>query len=152
VVEDVQAQADDVVTVIVPAAPVAGVIRKSGLTENEHDTLGSVTTNVLPAIVSVADLGLVVVLAAPVNATLPEPVPLAPLPIVTHDAPLVAVQLQPAVVVTSTEPLPPAADSDWLVADIANEHGGAAWVTVNVLPPTLSVAVRERGPVFAVIE
>lgn len=129
-----------------------GTIRKSGLTENEHDTLGSVTTKVLPAIVSIADLGLVVVLAAPANATLPEPVPLAPLEIVTHDAPLVAVQLQPAVVVTSTEPLPPAADSDWLAAEIANEHGGAAWVTVNVSPPMLSVAVRETVPVFAVIE
>ena len=116
---------------------------------NEHDGLGSVTTNVRPAIVSVADRADVVVLTAAVNPTLPEPVPLAPVKIVTHDAPLVAVQLQPAPAVTITVPLPPVADSDWLAGEIVNEHGAADWVTVNVLPPIVSVPVRGVVPVFA---
>jgi hypothetical protein len=68
---------------------------------------------------------------------------------VTHDALLVAVQLQPAPAVTITVPLPPEAARDWLPGEIVNEHGGAACVTVNVLPPTVSVPVRAVAPVFA---
>lgn len=79
---------------------------------NVQAAAASVTVNVLPAIVSVADLATVVVLAAAVNPTLPVPVPLAPVAIVTHDAPLVAVQLHPAVVVTVTAPVPPDAVND----------------------------------------
>ena len=149
VVDDVQAQDDDVVTVIVPVPPAAGAMRMTGLTENVQETLGSVTTNVLPPIVSVAERAVDVVLAAPVNPTLPDPVALAPLVIVTHDAPLVAVQAHPADVVTITVPLPPPAESDWLAGEIVNEHGAAACVTVNVLPPTVSVPVRDVAVVFA---
>ena len=54
--------------------------------------LASVIVKLLPAIVSVAVLVCDVVLDAAVNVTLPEPLPVAPLVIVTHDAPLVAVQ------------------------------------------------------------
>jgi hypothetical protein len=120
----------------------------SGTTENVH-AAGSVTRKLFPAIVSVAVLATAVVLAAAVNPTLPELVPLAPLEIVTHDALLVAVQLHPAVVVTVTVPLPPAADSAWLVGEIAYAQGAAAWLTVNVLPPMVSVPVRDVVPVFA---
>jgi hypothetical protein len=138
-----------VVTVIVPVPPAAGAMTRSGVTVNVHETLGSVTTNALPAIVSVAERAVDDPLAAPVNPTLPEPVPVAPLVIVTHDAPLVAVQVHPADVVTITVPLPPLAENDWLVGEIVNEHGAAAWVTVNVLPPTVSVPVRGAAPVLA---
>ena len=62
--------------------------------------------------VSVVERAAVPVFAATVNETLPEPLPDAPLVIVTHDAGLVAVQLQPAVVVTVPEPLPPLAATD----------------------------------------
>ena len=148
-VDDVQAHPNPVVTVIVLVPPPAGTVTMSGVTENEHDALGSVTTKPFPAIDSMAVRESVVVLDAAVNPTLPEPVPLAPLEIVTHDAPLVAVQLHPEVVVTVTVPPPPAADNDWLVGEIVYEQGAAAWVTVNVLPPTVSVPVRETVPVFA---
>jgi hypothetical protein len=97
----------------------------------------------------VADRAIAVVLTAAVNLTLPEPVPLAPVRIVTHDALLVAVQLQPAPAVTITVPLPPEAERDWPVGEIVNEHPGAAWVTVNVLPPIVSVPVRGVVPRFA---
>lgn len=138
-----------VVTVIVPVPPPGGIVRMTGLTVNVHEELGSVTTNVRPAIVSVADRAVDVVLPAAVNPTLPEPVPLAPVRMVTHDALLVAVQLQPAPAVTITVPMPPEAARDWLAGEIVNEHGAAACVTVNVLPPTVSVPVRGVAPVFA---
>lgn len=149
VVDEAQAHVNCVVTVIVPVPPLAGTVTMSGVTENAHDALGSVTAKPFPAIDSMAVLESVVVLDAAVNPTLPEPVPLAPLEIVTHDAPLVAVQLHPEVVVTVTVALPPVADSDWLVGEIVYEQGAAAWVTVNVLLPTVNVAVRETVAVFA---
>jgi hypothetical protein len=69
--------------------------------------IGSVRTKLWPAIVRVAVLARVVVFAAAVNLTLPEPLPEAPLVIVTHDALLVDDQVQPVPVVTVTVPLPP---------------------------------------------
>ncbi len=103
-----------------------------GLTVNVQAAAACVTVKVLPAIVSVADLPGVAVLAAAVNPTLPLPLPVAPLEIVTHDAPLVAVQAHPAAAVTVTVPGPPAAGSAWLAGEIVYEH--ARCVTVNVLP------------------
>ena len=61
----------------------------------------------MPAIVRVAVLATVVVFAAAVKLTLPDPLPEAPLVIVTHDALLVDDQVQPVPVVTVTVPLPP---------------------------------------------
>ena len=149
VVEEPQPHVNCVVTAIVPVPPPAGTVTSSGVTENVHEALGSVMAKLFPAIDRNAVLPSVVVLGAAVNPTLPEPVPAVPLEIVTHDAPLVAVQLHPEVVVTMTVPLPPAADSDWLVGEIAYEQGIAAWLTENVLPPALTVPVRETVPVFA---
>ena len=45
-VEDIHAHPDCVVTVIVIVAPPAGTVTRTGATENVHDALGSVTTNV----------------------------------------------------------------------------------------------------------
>jgi len=149
VVDDVHAHVGDVVTVIVPALPPAGIARTTGLTVNVHDALGSLITKVWPPIVSVAVLAVVVVFDAAVNPTLPEPEPLAPLVTVTQEALLVAVQLHPVAVVTITVPLPPAAGIDWLVGEIVIAQAGAAWVTVNVLPPMVRVPVRGVAPVFA---
>ena len=111
--------------------------------------LAWVITKLLPAIVSVAVLVCDVELDAAVNVTLPEPLPVAPLEIVTHDAPLVAVQVQPAVVVTVTVPLPPPGANDWLVGEIANAQGTAACVMVNVDPAIVSVPTRLVVPVWA---
>jgi hypothetical protein len=148
-VDDVQAQPDWVVTVIVPVLPAGGTETRIGETENVHDALGSVTTKLFPAIVSVAVLASDVVLAAAVNPTLPEPVPFAPLVIVTQDAPLDAVQVQPVVVETETMLLPPFADIDRLVGVMVYEQEAAAWVTVKVLPPIVRIPVREVVVVLA---
>jgi hypothetical protein len=58
---------------------------------------------------------------------------------------LVAVHAQPAPAVTVTVPLV-ATDVDSVADDgrIVNEHGAPGCVTVNVLPPIVSVPVREE--------
>jgi hypothetical protein len=121
-VHEDHAHPDGPVTVIVPPPPIAASVIVTGLTVNVHAPAASVTVNVEPAIVSVADLAAVVVLAATVYPTLPVPVPLAPAEIVTHDAPLVAIQLHPAVVVTVTAPVPPMPGSEWLAGEMVYEQ------------------------------
>ena len=123
--ETVQAHVDNVVTVMLPVPPPGGTVTVRGDTEKVHDAAASLTTKLSPAIVSVADRNCVVVLDAAVNPTLPEPLPVAPLVIVTHDAPLDALQLHPAIVVTVTVPLPPLAASELLVGEIVNAQGAA---------------------------
>ncbi len=76
--------------------------------------------------------GEVAVLAAIENATEPLPLPVAPEVTVSQEALLVAVQLQPVVVVTVALLEPAAAVGLNEVGDTANEQGAAAWVTVTV--------------------
>jgi hypothetical protein len=74
--------------------------------------------------------------------TEPLPLPVAPALIVIQLALLVAVQPQPVGAVTATVPLPA---TDVTLADgaaIVAVQGTPAWVTVKVLPPTVSVPVR----------
>ena len=81
--------------------------------------------------------------------TVPLPLPVAPAVIVSHASLLVAVQAQPVDVVTATVPVP-AADATFADAgEIVAEQVIAACVTVNVLPPTVSVPVRGAVAVFA---
>jgi hypothetical protein len=81
--------------------------------------------------------------------TEPVPVPVAPALIVIQLALLVALQPQPVGAVTATVPLvapkTTLADGDAIV----ELHGTPAWVTVNVLPPIVSVPVRGAVTVFA---
>jgi hypothetical protein len=72
------------------------------------------------------------VLAATVNATVPLPLPDAPLVTVIQAALLVAVQAQPLVVVTATVELSPAAGEFRLTGAIENVQAAPAWVTVKV--------------------
>src|SRR5258706_243447 len=66
---------------------------------------GCETVNFRPATVSVPDRGLAAEFAATLNATVPDPVPLEPLVIVTHGTLLVDDQPQPFVVLTFTLPV-----------------------------------------------
>jgi hypothetical protein len=144
-----QTHAGCVAMVIAPVPPPAGAVTLSGTAENVHDAAGSVTTKLLPAIVSVAVLVTEVVFDAAVYSTVPEPVPVVPLEIATQEASLVAVQLHPRVVVTVTVPLPPAVENAWLAGEIVYEQGDAAWVTVNVRPAIVSVPMRFIVPALA---
>jgi hypothetical protein len=75
-----------------------------------HGTPACVTVNVCPPTVIVPVRLALPVFAAALNDTVPVSEPLAEL--VIQLAPLVAVQLQPAIVVTVKEPVPPAAGTD----------------------------------------
>ena len=105
-----------------------------------------VTVNVWPAMVSVP-VRAAPVLAATLNATVPGPLPLAPLVTVIQLALDVADQLQLAPALTPTLLATPAAATAKLFDAIAYVHG-AAWVTVNVWPAMVSVPVR-AAPVLA---
>jgi hypothetical protein len=128
------------------------MVTRDGVTENVHDALGSETTKVWPAIVSVADRSVAVVFAAAVKLILPEPDRPVPLEIVTHAAPLVALHVHPTPVVILTLLLPPPAAIASPIGEIVKVHGAAACVIVNTLVPMVIVPVRASVPVFAVIE
>jgi hypothetical protein len=70
--------------------------------------------------VSVPVRALVFGLGAALNATVPVPLPLAPLVTVNHDVLLLTpVHAHPARVVTVVDPVPPPATTDWLVGSSA---------------------------------
>ena len=75
--------------------------------------------------------------------------PVAPAVIVTQLALLVAVHAQPVAAVTATVPVPAAAVGLADAGEMVGVHGAPAWVIVKVLPPTVSVAVRDAVLVFA---
>ena len=92
--------------IAVPAPPPAGAVCDVGLMVYAQ-ACDCVTVNVCPAIVSVP-IRCAPVFAAALNPTVPPPVLLAPLVIVSHGALLVAVHVHPAAVVTVTgDPAPP---------------------------------------------
>ena len=109
-----------------------------------------VTLNRRPAIIKLPVRCVELVLGAIVKLTEPAPEPVAPLVTVIHVAALAAVQLQPVVVVTATDPVPPAAVMVWLVGEIEYTQGDAFCVTVNVWPPIVTVPVRDCVAVLAV--
>jgi hypothetical protein len=85
-----------------------------------HDAAACVTVNVWPPIVSVPVRGLVFGFAAALNATVPPPLPVAPLVTVSQDVSLLTpVHAQPASVVTVVDPVPPLATTDWLAGTSA---------------------------------
>jgi hypothetical protein len=87
---------------------------------------------VWPATLSVPVRGVVAVLAAIENATAPLPLPLPPDMMVSHEALVVAVQVQPAGVVTALLLALAVAPGVNAVGDTVNVQGTPAWVTVTV--------------------
>jgi hypothetical protein len=79
--------------------------------------------------------------------TVPLPLPLAPLVIVIQSAVVVAVQLQPAVVVTAMLKVAPCRSNVWDAGLMAKTQP-VACVSVNVRPAIVSVPERV-GPLFA---
>ena len=115
-----------------------------------HGAPAWVTVTVCPATVIVALRDAVAVFAVALTLTVPLPDPLAPLVTVSHDALLVAVQVQPVAAVTVTAPLPPPDTMLKAVADSVNVQGTPAWVTVTLCPATVTVALCDNELVFAV--
>jgi hypothetical protein len=95
---------------------------------------------------------IVPVLAGPVLAwteyeTVPPPFPFAPDVTLIHESLLTAVQVHPAVVVTSKFPFPPAAEILELVG-AKTKLQPLAWLIVKVWPPAV-IEPFLAGPVFA---
>jgi hypothetical protein len=68
--------------------------------------------------------------------------PLAPLVTVSQPSLLLAVHAQPVAAVTVRVPDPPPATAFAEAGAIVGAQGAPAWVTVNVLPPIVTVPVR----------
>jgi hypothetical protein len=83
-----------------------------------------------PAIVRLPVRDVVEVFGATVRLTLLVPVPVAPVLIVIHVAPLVAVQAQPSPAVTVTLEVPPAAPIERVDGDTVGEAHGALYAKV----------------------
>ena len=111
----VQAHPVDAVTFVEPVAVPAAIDWLGGEMEYIHCAPACVTLNVWPPMVSVPVRALVSGLAAALNATVPLPVPLAPLVNVNHDVLLLTpVQGHPVGAATPVEPVPPVDAMDWL--------------------------------------
>ena len=82
-----------------------------------HGSPAWVAVTVCPASVNVPLRDVDDVFAVAVTLTVPLPEPPAPLVTVNHDAPLVAVHVQPVAAVTLSAALPPAATMLSVVAD-----------------------------------
>jgi hypothetical protein len=77
------------------------------------------------------------------------PLPVAPAVMVTQLALLVAIHAQPVAAVTVTVPVPAADVGLADAGEIAGVHAVPACVIVKVLPPIVSVAVRDAVLVLA---
>jgi len=86
---------------------------------------------------------------ATLNVTVPLADPLAVPVMVIQLTALVAVQLHPADVATSKEPVPPAAERAKDVEESEYVHPAPLCVTVKVCPAIVIVAERVVAPVFA---
>jgi hypothetical protein len=88
------------------------------------------------------------VFGAIVSPMVPLAVPLWPDDTTIQFTGLVACQLQPASVVTSTERRPPVAAMLSLVRPSVNTQGAAAWLIATVCEPTTIVPLRVDGTGF----
>jgi hypothetical protein len=133
---------------IVPAP--ATMFRLVGVSVKVHPAAACVTVNVCPPIVNVPLRELALVFAVALNATVPVPLPFAPLVTVSQDVLLLTpVHAHPAAAVTVVDPVPPAAATDWLVGDKEYRHPvvGPLCRTVKTCVPMLTAPTLEL-PVF----
>ena len=105
-----------VATVIVPVSVEPAAVKDVGETVYEQLAPACETVKDFPAMVRVSERAVVDVLAATLKPTLPVPLPVAPLVMVTQVCGLDADQEQPVPAVTVTLPVPPVAVKDCDVA------------------------------------
>jgi hypothetical protein len=142
VVAAVHAHPDGVVTAtLVAGPPAAPTVCDVGLSDAGHEP-DCVTVCVWPAIVIVPVRLVESGLAATLNATVPLPVPLAPLVIVIHGVVVDAVHAQPDGAVTATGAPDPALAGSVCDAGLIEIEHAPACVTVCVWPAIVIVPVR----------
>ena len=141
----VQAQVDaDAVTAIVPLPASAPMFALAGAIVNVHGAGAAaawLTVKVRPAI-EIVPLRALPVFAAALTVTLPLPVPLAPLVIVNHAAFDVAVHEQFAVTLIVAVPTSAVRFAEDGEIEKLQVGVAAAWLTVKVWPPIVTVPVR----------
>jgi hypothetical protein len=95
----------------------------------------------------------VAVFAEAAIVTVPLPLPLPPALIVNHDGALLdAVHAHPAGAPIEVVTVPPPAPTELFAGVSAYVQGAAAWSTVNVCPPIVSVPCRVCVAAFAAAE
>jgi hypothetical protein len=140
-----QPVAADTVTLLL-LAPNA-TFADAGVIVGAHGAPACVTVKLLPPMVSVAVRAVVVGFAVKLYVTDPFPVP--PVLTVSHAALLLVLHAHPVTAVTVTVPVPAVAATLAEVPEIVGAHGAPACVTVKVLPPIVTVPVRDVRAVFA---
>jgi hypothetical protein len=139
----VHAQPVAAVTLTVPPViPAATTLADAAASVGAQGAPACVTVNATPPIVSVAERAVVVGFAVTVYVTDPLPLPVAPALMVTQAALAVAVHAHPVGEVTATVFVLAAKPTLADTGAIVGAQGAPAWVTVKVLPPTVSVPVR----------
>jgi hypothetical protein len=108
----VQAHSAAAVTVVEPVPPAAVTGCPVGASAYVHGRAAWFTEKVWPAIVSVPLRGVVSGFAAALNATVPLPLPVAPIVTVSQDVLLIPVHEQPDGAVTVVDAVPPLARND----------------------------------------
>jgi hypothetical protein len=136
------------VTETLPVLAPATTFADAGEIVDPHGMAPWVTVNVLPPIVSVPVRGDVAVFAATLYVIEPLPLPVPAVTVIQASL-LVAAQAQPLAAVTVTVPVPAADVGLADAGEMVGVQGAPAWVIVKVLPPIVSVALRDAVLVFA---
>jgi len=111
----VHAHPANAVTVVEPVPPAAATDWLAGSRANVQAVAACVTENVWPPMTIDPVRELVLGFGEALKATVPLPLPFAPLVTVSHELLLLTlVHAQPAGAVTLVEPVPPPAETDWL--------------------------------------
>ena len=142
----VQAQPLVEVTAPDPVPALAASDADVGVTPKVQGAPACVTAMIWPPTVSVPLRGVEDVFAVAAAVTLPVPLPLAPLLIVSQGTLEAAVQAQPVPAVTVALRLPPAAATDRLAGATAKVHGAENTNELDaalvVVPPGPTAATR----------
>jgi hypothetical protein len=133
-----------------PVIPAATTLADAADSVGAQGAPACVTVKATPPIVSVAERAVVVGFAVTLYVTDPLPLPVAPALMVIQAALSVAVHAHPVTAVTATVFVLAAKPTLADTGAIVGAQGAPAWVTVNVLPPIVSVPVRAVVVGFAV--
>jgi hypothetical protein len=146
----VQPHVAPAVTATLPPPPIAGTETLVGAMAYVQGTADWVTVKTVPAIVTVP-VRVAPGFAVAVMVTVPLPVPLDALEMVSQSERLVAVHLQaPALASIVAARDPPAAGTVGFCAFTVNRHGAGSCAIGTCVSLTTSIALRGAGSAFAV--
>jgi hypothetical protein len=145
----VQVQPVGAVTETLMDSPSTSNAFEPGEIVSVHGTPACDALKLLPAIVTVVLRGVPAVFAAALSVTVPLPDGFAGAVTVSHDAGLLAVQLQPDGAVTVTFIASPPVANAFEPGEIVSLQLMPVCVALNVRPAMVRLALRDEVPVFA---